>query len=181
MACASHWVEPAKCCLLCSWGNALKNCPDCLSEIPDAATFCRFCGERVEGPQCPECGTRHSPEATLCRWCGCRFEQRPRPVDFESFAVTARALPSVLQRGRFLPQTIELTQEKIVVRTPGPFNLSQREEEIPWRKVAGFDYKSGIFWDKVTIETRGQSSTEMPCLAKSDGKRIRQVLQDLES
>jgi hypothetical protein len=76
---------------------------------------------------------------------------------------------------------MELTQEKILVRTPGVFNLSQQEEEIPWRKVAGFDYKSGIFWDQVTIETRGQSSTRMPCLAKSEGKRIRRILQDLES
>ncbi len=25
----------------------MKTCPDCLSEIPEAATFCRFCGERV--------------------------------------------------------------------------------------------------------------------------------------
>lgn len=31
----------------------MKTCPDCLSEIPDAATFCRFCGERVEGKACP--------------------------------------------------------------------------------------------------------------------------------
>lgn len=159
----------------------MKNCPDCLSEIPDAATFCRFCGERVEGRQCPGCGTRNWPDAALCRWCGHRFAKHHAQVDFDSFAVTARLLPTILQRGRFLPQTIELTQEKIVVHTPGPFNLSQKEEEIPWRKVAGFDYKSGIFWDQVTIETRGQSSTKMPCLAKSDGKRIRQVLQDLES
>ncbi len=84
----------------------VKNCPDCLSEIPDAAAVCRFCGERVEGKRCLE--------------------------------------------------------------------------EIPWHKVAGFDYLSGIFWDRVRIKTRGQSSTELPCLAKSDGKRIREVLQQLE-
>jgi hypothetical protein len=34
--------------------------------------------------------------------------------------------------------------------------------------------------DQVTIETRGQSSSRMPCLAKSDAQRTRQVLQDLE-
>ena len=75
----------------------------------------------------------------------------------------------------------EETDEKIVISTPGIFNLSKQEEEIPWRKVAGFDYRSGIFWDQVTVETRGQSASQMPCLAKSDGKRIRQVLQTLES
>ena len=63
---------------------------------------------------------------------------------------------------------------------PALSNLSRKEEEIPWKNVAGFDYRSGVFWDQV-IETRGQSSSKMTCLAKSDGKRIRQVLQDLES
>ncbi len=94
--------------------------------------------------------------------------------------MTARGLPTLLQRGRFLPQTIHLSEEKIIVSTPGPFHLSEKDEEIPWHKVAGFDYVSGIFWDKVRIETRGQSSTELPCLSKSDGKRIREVLQQLE-
>jgi hypothetical protein len=48
-------------------------------------------------------------------------------------------------------------------------------------KVAGFDYRSGMFVDQVTIETHGQSSRKMMGLAKSDGKQLRQVLQDLES
>ena len=36
---------------------------------------------------------------------------------------------------RLLPQTISLTPQKIVISTPGAFNLSQQEEEIPWNKV----------------------------------------------
>jgi ribosomal protein L40E len=160
----------------------MKTCPDCLSEIPDAATFCRFCGERVEGRGCGGCGTRNWPDATRCRWCGETFEARARSDvrQIEPFAVTAKLLPTVLQRGRFLPQTISLTPEKIVISTPGAFNLSRKEEEIPWRKVAGFDYRSGIFWDQVTIETRGQSASRMSCLDKADGQRIRQLLQELE-
>jgi ribosomal protein L40E len=160
----------------------MKTCPDCLSEIPDAATFCRFCGERVEGKGCPQCGARNWPDASVCRWCGHRYgrtHQRLQP--FEPFEVTARLLPTFLQRGRFLPQTMRLTPEKIIIATPGAFNLSRKEEEIPWNKVAGFDYRSGLFWDQVTIETRGQSSSKVPCLAKSDGQRVRQVLQDLEA
>ncbi|MCP3980954.1 MAG: hypothetical protein GY716_16790 [bacterium] len=159
----------------------MKNCPDCLSEIPAEAQFCRFCGERVEGKPCTECGARNWSDAKLCRWCGQRYEAPRQRVQFEPFEVEARLMPTLLQRGRLLCQTIRFTQEKIVICTPGLFNLSQQEEEIPWRKVAGFDYRSGIFWDQVTIETRGQSSSKIMCLAKADGTRIRQVLQDLES
>ncbi len=160
----------------------MKSCPDCLSEIPDAATFCRFCGERVEGKGCTDCGARNWPEAALCRWCGHRFEAtRTQVHQFEPFEVSAAVMPSLLLRGRLLPQTMSLTHEKIVICTPGPFNLSRKEEEIPWKKVAGFDYQSGIVWDQVTIETRGQSSSKMSGLSKADGQRIRQVLQALES
>jgi len=91
--------------------------------------------------------------------------------------VVAGFLPTLLQRGRFLCQTMSLTREKIVISTPGVFNLSKQEEEIPWKKVAGFDYRSGIFWDQVTIETRGQSSSRMAGLAKADGERIRNTLR----
>ncbi|MEX0891154.1 MAG: PH domain-containing protein [Gemmatimonadota bacterium] len=102
-------------------------------------------------------------------------------MDFEPFSIEARRLPTFLHRGRLLPQTMRFTPEKILISTPGTFNLSTQEEEIPWRKVAGFDYTSGIFWDRVTVETRGQSSSTMACLAKEDGERIRGVLQQLES
>lgn len=159
----------------------MKTCPDCLSEIPDAATVCRFCGERVEGVQCPQCGARNWERASLCRWCGQPFERSRGQMSFAPFIVTARMLPTILLRGRFLPQTISLTQEKIVLATPGPFHLFQHDEEIPWAKVAGFNYKSGIFWDQVVVETRGQSSARIVGLAKADGQRIRQVLQKLES
>jgi hypothetical protein len=159
----------------------LKTCPDCLSGIAAAATFCNHCGERVEGKPCGGCGARNWEQARVCRWCRTAFEEAGTQIEFAPFTVSARPLPTLLQRGRLLAQTIELGRDKIVIRTPGVFNLSRREEEIPWRKVAGFDYHSGIIWDRVRIETRGQSSSTIACLAKRDGRRIREVLQALES
>jgi hypothetical protein len=158
----------------------MKNCPDCLEEIPIAATFCKHCGERVKGKPCPDCGTRCWEEARKCRWCGHLFHSTKSGLDFEPFSVEANLLVTFLNRGRFLPQVMRLTREKIVVTTPGVFRLSQQEEEIPWHKVAGFDCRSGVFWDLITIETRGQSSTVFSCLTKSDGEKIRAVLQQME-
>jgi hypothetical protein len=158
----------------------MKSCPECLSEIPQDAAFCRCCGERIAGKRCPDCGSRCWDAARKCRWCSHEFESPAAGPEFEPFSVTARFLPTVLQRGRFLRQRIDLSREKIVVSTPGLFGLSRRDEEIPWKKVAGFDYRSGIFWDTVTVETRGQSSSAIPCLSKEDGARIRSVLQQLE-
>ncbi len=157
----------------------MKKCTECTSEIPEEAEVCRFCGERVEGKPCPDCGSRCPEEARKCRWCGFQFE-KAAALHFEPFRVDASLLPTVLQRGRFIPQSIELTREKIVISTPGVFRLSQRDEEIPWEKVAGFDYRSGLIWDVVRIETRGQSSAIIPCLNKSDGRKIREVLRQLE-
>lgn len=158
----------------------MESCPDCLSEIPEGAVVCRHCGERVTGRRCASCGARNWEEARVCRWCGSAFEPSGHQVEFEEFTVTARLLPTFLFRGRLLPRSLVITQEKILVRTPGMFDLTQGEEEIPWAKVAGFDYHSGLFWDRVRIETRGQSSSTFGCLGKEDGERIRSLLRELE-
>lgn len=158
----------------------MKTCPDCLSDIPEEAEVCRHCGERVAGPRCTACGARNWAEARVCRWCGDRLQSAGERLDFEPFTVTAGLVPTFLMRGRLLAQTITLTDEKILVRTPGVFHLSEQQQEIPWAKVAGFDYHSGLLWDRVRIETRGQASTSVGCLAKPDGERIRNVLRAME-
>lgn len=158
----------------------MKTCPDCRSEIPEEAEVCRHCGERVEGPRCTACGARNWAEARLCRWCGEALQPAGARLDFEPFTVTARVLPTALFRGRLLPRSITLTEEKILVRTPGMFHLSEQQQEIPWAKIAGFDYHSGLVWDRVRIETRGQASTTVGCLAKPEGERIRGVLREME-
>ncbi len=158
----------------------MKSCPECRSEIPDDASTCRHCGQRVEGKQCPDCLAVVPHEARRCRWCGYGFQPPAPKVDFEPFMVSAGFVPTLLVRKRFLSQSIKLTLEKITISTPGPFGLTTREEEIPWKKVAGFDYHSGIVWDAIIIETRGQSSSVIGCLTRKEGARIRAVLQQLE-
>ena len=158
----------------------MKSCPECLSEIPDGAVCCAHCGERVLGKRCPECCTVIANESRKCRYCGFEFQPAAPRVELEPFSVNASLIPTMLLKGRFLTQSIQLTQEKIVISTPGFAGLSKREEEIPWKKVAGFDYRSGIIWDVVRIETRGQSSSVVSCLPKATGQKIRSILQQLE-
>lgn len=83
-------------------------------------------------------------------------------------------------RSRFLCESIRCNEEKVVVATPGFCRLWVNESEVPWNKVAGFDYRSGIFWDSVMIETRGQKPTNIRCLSKKDGERFREILRSLE-
>jgi len=119
-------------------------------------------------------------EAEKCRWCGYKFPQAKKHIGIEEFEFTAVQLATILLRFRILCESIRFNEEKVVVSTPGLFRLWVNESEVPWNKVAGFDYRSGIFWDSVQIETRGQQPTTIRCLAKEDGERFRDILRSLE-
>ncbi len=156
------------------------NCQFCQSELPDAAQVCAACGERIAGKQCEDCKSLCPEDAKKCRWCGFRFGDSARRIGIEEFEISARLLPTFLMRFRLLPERIRFNEEKLVVSTPGLFHLWVNEAEVPWNKVAGFDYRSGIFWDAVEIETRGQKPTIIRCLAKADGEKFRATLRRLE-
>ena len=158
----------------------MKTCTECLSEIAENAEVCRYCGERVEGKKCPKCLSVCKDEAIVCKWCHYVFKKERSALNIKPFEVRAKLLPTFLLRHRLLPQRVKFSNEKIIISTPGFLGLSPYHEEIPWHKVAGFDYRSGIFWDAATIQTRGQSSASIGCLEKSTGERIRDLLQNLE-
>ncbi|MCA9003001.1 MAG: zinc ribbon domain-containing protein [Planctomycetes bacterium] len=156
-----------------------RPCPECMSSIPFGAKVCSACGERIEGVRCGECQALAPHGARKCRWCGNRLGEIANP-DLEGFEVVASRLASLLIRGVIFPQKAFFSTEKIVIRTPSTFGLTSNEEEILWEKVAGFTQRNGIFWDRIAIETRGQSTAVITCLRKHDSQRIRQVLQGLE-
>jgi hypothetical protein len=158
----------------------MKPCPECLADIPDPSTVCRHCGKRVVGKKCPECAETAAHEALKCPCCGHNFARQQRIATVEPLAVKADLIPTIFLRGRFIPQEIHLTPEKILIQTYGFFWLSRTDEEIPWEKIAGYHYHSGWFWDSVEIQTRGQKANQMTCLPKSQGLRIKKVLEQMK-
>ena len=158
----------------------MKSCPECRSEIPNEAEVGKYCGESIEGQQCPKCQSFCRRGASICKWCNYEFKKERKSLNIKPFEVAAEPLPTIVLRFRLLPQRIKFTTEKIIISTPGLLGLSMYHEEIPWHKVAGFDYRSGIIWDKATIQTRGQTSASIGCLNKSKGERIRSLLRNLE-
>ena len=158
----------------------MKSCPECCSEVPDQANVCRHCGRRIIGNRCPDCAEMASLEATKCPCCGHNFARQKRIATVEPLSVKADLLPTIFQRGRLIPQEIHLTPEKILIQTYGFFWLSRTDEEIPWEKIAGYHYHSGWFWDSVEIQTRGQKANQMSCLPKSEGVKIKQILERMK-
>lgn len=158
----------------------MARCEECGSQAAEGAARCGQCGEVIGGKECPDCLSRSKEEARVCRWCGHRFQTPEAQVDVTPRSIRAKVAPSFLFRGRFIPQEVEITEEKLVVKAPGIFHLWNNETEIPWNKVSGFGYRDGMIWDRVTVETRGQESETVHGLAKAEGQEIRAILQSLE-
>lgn len=158
----------------------MKSCPECRTEIPAEAEVCRACGQRIVGRACPECAELSKPGARKCRFCGHGFAREEKIALIEPCSAKAALIPTIFMRGRLIPQEIHLSSEKIVIKTWGFLWLSHTDEEIPWEKIAGYDYHSGWFWDGVTIQTRGQKSNSIGGLPKSSGLQIKEILERMK-
>lgn len=157
------------------------NCPHCKSEISEEAAVCRHCTHRVKGVVCPDCLSVCHSKASVCKWCNKRLltEEKKTPIS-TGFEITSELLPTLLSELKFTPQKAVFSKEKIIITTHALFGLTKRDEEILWEKVAGFSHRSGIFWDTIVIETRGQTGGSIRCLSKANSAKIRKTLQALE-
>jgi hypothetical protein len=156
-------------------------CPECKSEIPEDALVCRYCCQRIKGKQCPQCLNFNKAGAKKCSHCSHDFDRDVAIVNFQPFEAKASLLATILLRLRLLPQKIELTSKKITITTYGYFYLTTFIEEIPWEKIAGYHFKSGLIWDQVVIETRGQTANYMSCLRKKDSTKIKDILEKMKN
>jgi len=158
----------------------MKTCPECCAEIPEHAGVCQACGRRIVGKQCPECAEISKPAARKCQYCGHDFARGEKIANIETYSARASFLPTVLLRGRLIPQEIHLSSEKIVIKTWGFLWLSHTDADIPWEKIAGYHYHSGWFWDGIEIQTRGQKANSIGCLPKSCGRKIKGTLERMK-
>lgn len=152
------------------------NCPFCKSTNAEGATVCAHCTRQIQGKTCSQCAEVVLEAAVVCRYCSHPFTSTAQAVDVEPFSITADFFGTLVRNGRLLTQSVEVSPEKLVITTPGWLGLSQSEEEIPWNKIAGYNYHSGLMWDAITVETRGQTANRISPLTKQDAQRIREVL-----
>ena len=170
-----------------------KHCSACLTRIPMEAEVCRACGTRLEGIQCEACRSFCPREATLCRHCGSSLEGSNRlgrssmPGDrsdalagLSTMVIEADLLPTLLLELSLNPQRVVVQPEKLTISSYSLFGLTARHEELPWEKVAGFSHRSGLFWDAIAIETRGQTAATISCLSKRKAGKLKRLLQSLE-
>lgn len=58
----------------------MKLCPNCNSQVPDAASFCTNCGASLnEMTTCPGCGKMVMSGTKFCMYCGARLSGTPQP------------------------------------------------------------------------------------------------------
>ena len=158
----------------------MKSCPECCSEVPDAAQVCSACGRRIIGKECPECAELSKSAAKKCASCGHNFAREQKIAVVEPFSTKASLFPTVVLRWRLIPQEIHLSAEKIVIKSWGLFWLSHTDEDIPWEKIAGYHYHSGWFWDGIEIQTRGQRANTIDFLPKASGQKIKTILEQMK-
>lgn len=158
----------------------MKTCPECQSEIPDQAEVCCACGRRIVGRPCPDCAELSKPTARICRYCGHDFAREQKAAVIKPYSAKASFLPTLLFRGRLIPQEIHLASEKVVIRTWGFLWLSHTDEDIPWEKIAGYHYHSGWFWDGIEIQTRGQKANGIRGLPKPCGRIVKDTVERMK-
>lgn len=155
------------------------DCPYCKHQLHADALKCGHCLEYLSQHVCPDCQSSLPKGAVVCRHCHYRFSQIAISATELTMAFKAELIASVLLRFRLLPQEINTDVDKICINAPGLFRLWNNADEVPWNKIAGFNYRSGIIWDRIEIETRGQKPSVVIGLSKENSEQLRKVLQSI--
>lgn len=121
--------------------------------------------------------------ASVCHHCTASFAAVNTAAAMENIpsrSFVANRLGNLLFNFSLVPTRAYTSPDKLVVTHYRLFGLVSSDEEIPWNKVAGFKHRSGIIWDAIAIETRGQSGAWIAPLNKQDASALKAMLQRLE-
>lgn len=121
--------------------------------------------------------------AAVCHHCTASFAAVHTAAAMENIpsrSFVANRLGNLLFNFSLVPTQAHTSPDKLVVTHYRLFGLVSSNEEIPWNKVAGFKHRSGLVWDAIAIETRGQSGALIAPLEKADARALKAVLQRLE-
>lgn len=121
--------------------------------------------------------------ATVCHHCNASFEGVADATAMQNITAhtfVASRTGNTLLNFSLVPTRAYVSPEKLIVTHYRMFGLVSHNEEIPWNKVAGFAHRSGLIWDAISIETRGQSGTVIAPLPKPEALALKAVLQRLE-
>ena len=158
-----------------------KLCFECGGDIPVAAQVCRHCHTRIDGLQCPQCANHNRPQARLCGWCHTVLVDETPTLAIERRHYAASVAGCLLIRLSFLPQTLTIETDRLIITTPALFGLTRSNEVLRFEKIAGFSHREGLVWDMITIESRGQSGATLMALGKDDAREIAELLRQINA
>ena len=155
-----------------------KQCKACLSSIPKNSTVCRECGTRIEGTQCEACLLLCPQGAKICCYCGNTLKRENSDlIEITPTTISSDSLATLILEFSIHPQRVRIESDKILLTSYSFFGLVENNEEVPWEKVAGFFHRSGLIWDSIRIETRGQTSAVISCLSKRNARQLKFFLR----
>ena len=158
----------------------MKTCPKCVADIPDGAEVCHSCGNRVVGKPCPDCAELARHAANQCPHCGHSFAREQKIATVEAYTAKAAQLPTLLLRGRLIPQEIHLSSEKIVIQTWGLFWLSRTTKRSRGRRSPAITTTQDCSGTASRSRRAGRRRTDIGCLPKASGLKVKEILERMK-
>jgi len=162
----------------------MSECPHCLNDIHPLATICGHCNRIAKDhTTCPFCNEPISVKASHCPYCTNKI-----PNNSE---LAIRSIESSIQATRwgmffggsitgiFFPSTLRITNGKIILKKWQFLGLRFTVQEIQVSRVASVEYKKGIFWGGIVIESFAGEGLDETGLVQMDAKMMSEKLKSV--
>lgn len=146
--------------------DAQTLCPHCGAPLARARCYCAHCGRRaVDFQYCDKCDEPVSSQATWCPYCSRKFVSPNQVREILKMEISASNIGALFAGGSltglFLPPTIRIHDEHIIMKRWTLLGARCHEVEIQIRRVASVRYTKGVIWAELLIETFGGASEDL--------------------